>query len=130
MFKVAMVILLFPMVAIAGDYQPLEEDFQSFRGYYLYPSLQAAIHSDSISEAIQNWSALAEEAQMGSDPALIDDITQYEIYRSALKELIRLNYFAGNRIEGDKRLRQLEDMTMVEKPSGLYLHSICETSCK
>jgi hypothetical protein len=104
-------LLLLPSSVMAMDYQPLQINISHFEGHRLFSSVQAATRSASIRQALANWKAVADEAQISDDPSEVEDITHYELYRLSLKELVRLNYIAGNISQGDLLFSQLEALT-------------------
>ncbi len=73
----------------ADKYRPIQNDIKQYEGHNLYQFLLPAQNSTSINEAIVRWKLLVNEAQISDDPSEIEDITQYEIYRLGLKELMR-----------------------------------------
>ncbi len=127
---ILLTLAIWPYPVLALDYQPLQSNIDQFRGHYLYLSMQTANSSATVKQALTRWRAITEEAQTSDDPSEIEDITQYEIYRLGLKELVRLNYIKGNIAEGDLYFSRLEALTLVEQPTGLFLEAFCEKSCK
>lgn len=103
---------LYSCAAPAIEYYPLEGEFGPFTQHELFDEFKKARESRNLQEAVTNWEAFVD--RLNVDEAQIEDMTQYQLIKAGLSELMRVYYLIGDSRKGDTLLRKFETFQPID----------------